>query len=56
MASSLSLVIVDQIDIECVAIFESESHPPIARIRNAPQSLSVTPEGMQPLSRQIDIA
>ena len=56
IVSSLSLVIVDQIDVMHVTIFKSEGDSPVARNRNAPQSFPVTPERMQSVPRQIKVA
>ena len=51
-----SLVVVDEIDIVCVAFLKPEYDPPVAGYRNAPKPSLVALERMQSVPRQIDIA
>src|SRR4030095_7554237 len=49
-----SLVIVNQIHIAHITVIEPENNPPVARDSDAPESPQVTPQRMQPVTRQID--
>ena len=49
-----SLVIVNQINIAHITVIEPENNPPVARDSDAPEPPQVTPQRMQPVTRQID--
>jgi hypothetical protein len=48
-------VIVHQVDVESVPVFEAENNPPVARNRNAPYIFQATLETVEPITRQIKI-
>lgn len=55
MLCDSSLVIVDQIDFECVTIVEAETNLPVAGYRYAPQAFHIAFESMEPIARQVQI-
>jgi hypothetical protein len=49
------LMVVCQINIECVTVHEAENDSPVSRYRDAPYALQSSLEGVKAVARQIEV-